>query len=133
MSSIDRAVGGHDMNRNRSFRVITAVLILAILFLVRGTVFSKEQNERAEANRYYAVLEKEYLRQAKDMLEQDGYGNCGVTVTWVAAEDGSREYTVCLHHKKLQKLSEKDRNDVISRLSGMEFDRDSCSFSYLIG
>jgi cell division protein FtsI/penicillin-binding protein 2 len=119
-------------NQNRGFGVITVVLILAILFLVKGTVFSREQDGRAEANRYYSVLEKEYLRQTKDMLEQDGYDNCGVTVTWVAAEDGSREYTVCLHHRKLQKLSRQEQTVMIDRLSEMEFDRESCSFTYSI-
>jgi hypothetical protein len=122
-----------NMNRNRGFVVITVVLILAILFFVRGTAFSKEQSERGEANRYYAVLEKEYLRHTKEVLEQEGYGNCGVTVTWVAAEDGSREYTVLLHHRKFQKLNEKDKKAMVSRLSGSEFDRESCRFSYLIG
>jgi hypothetical protein len=77
-------------NQNRGFAVITAVLILAILFFVRGTAFSKEQNERGEANRYYAVLEQEYISRTKDALEQEGYDNCGVTVTWVTAEDGGR-------------------------------------------
>jgi hypothetical protein len=120
------------MNRSRSFRVITVVLILAILFFVRGTVFCKEQNGRAEANRYYTVLEKEYLRQTKEALEQEGYGNCGVTVTWVAAEDGSREYTVLLHHRKLQKLSTQEQTVIIGRLSEMEFDSGNCTFSYSI-
>jgi cell division protein FtsI/penicillin-binding protein 2 len=122
-----------NQNQNRGFAVITVVLILAILFCVRGTVFSKEQDKRAEMNRYYAVLEKEYLRQTKDILEQEGYDNCGVTVTWVAAEDGSRDYTVQLHHRKLKKLDEQDKNAVVMRLSGAEFDRESCRFSYLIG
>jgi hypothetical protein len=120
-------------NQNRVFGVITAVLILAILFFVRGTAFSKEQSERGEANRYYAALEQEYISRTKDALEQEGYGNCGVTVTWVAAEDGRREYTVLLHHKKFQKLNEKDKNAMVSRLSVSEFDRESCRFSYLIG
>jgi hypothetical protein len=119
-------------NQNRSFVVITVVLILAILFFARGTAFSKEQSGRAETNRYYAVLEEEYLRRMKDMLEKDGYDNCGVTVTWVAAEDGSREYTVCLHHRKLQKLSRQEQTVMIDRLSEMEFDRESCSFTYSI-
>jgi hypothetical protein len=121
-----------DRKQNRGFEVITVVLILAILFFVKGTVFSKERNECAEANQHYTAMEKEYLRQTKDALEQEGYGNCGVTVTWVAAEDGSREYTVLLHHRKLQKLSTQEQTVIIGRLSEMEFDSGNCSFSYAI-
>lgn len=116
----------------KGFGVVAVVLIMVILFCVKGTVFSKEQNERAEANRYYSVMEKEYLRQTKDILEQEGYDNCGVTVTWVSSEDGSREYTVLLHHKKLQKLGRQEQTVIIGRLSEMEFDSGNCSFSYSI-
>lgn len=114
----------------RGFGVITVLLILVIVFCVKGTVFSKEKQERATENHYYAALEKEYREQAKELLEEQGYHNCGVTMTRVTMEDRSREYTVLLHHRKLQKLSEVERERLVDTLSDMEFDHEICSFVY---
>lgn len=114
----------------KGFEVITVVLIMVIVFCVKGTVFSKENSERAKANRYYAVLEDEYLDHTKNLLEEKGYNNCGVTMTRMTMEDGSREYTVLLHHRKLQKLSAEEKDKLIRLLSNMEFDSDICKFCY---
>lgn len=110
--------------------MITVLLILVIAFCVKGTVFSKENHERARENHYFAALEEEYLKQAKGLLEEQGYHNCGVTMTRVTLENGSREYTVLLHHRKLQKLSEVERERLVDTLSDMEFDHEICSFAY---
>lgn len=114
----------------RGFGVITVILVLVIVFCVKGTVFSKENNERAKANRYYALLEDAYLEEARQLLEEQGYSNCGVTMTRITEADGSREYTVLLHHRKLQKLSAEEKDVLISSLSDMEFDNEICRFCY---
>lgn len=114
----------------RGFGVITVLLVIVIVFCVKGTVFSKENNERAKANRYYAVLEDEYLKETRQLLEEHGYQNCGVTMTRITEADGSREYTVLLHHRKLQKLSAEEKSAVISSLSDMEFNNEICKFFY---
>lgn len=114
----------------RGFGVITVLLILVIAFCVKGTVFSKENHERAKENHYFAVLEDEYLEQAKGLLEKQGYHNCGVTMTRVTLEDGSREYTVLLHHRKLQKLAVEEREELLEALCTMEFSHGTCSFVY---
>ena len=114
----------------RGFGVITVLLILVIAFCVKGTVFSKENHERARENHYFAALEDEYLKQTKGLLEEQGYHNCGVTMTRVTLENGSREYTVLLHHRKLQKLSKDEKERLVDTLSDMEFDDELCSFVY---
>lgn len=114
----------------RRFGLITVVLIMVLVFCVKGTVFSKEENERAQANRHYAVLEDEYLEHTKNVLEEKGYNNCGVTMTRVTMEDGSREYTVLLHHRRFRNLSISERDEVISSLAALEFDRNRCKFCY---
>lgn len=112
------------------FGIITVLLVLVIVFCIRGTVFSKENDKRARENQYYAVMQDEYVKQAKQRMEEQGYSNCGVTVTWVVQSDGSREYTVLLHHRKLEKLSPEEKGEVIRSLSDMEFGRGTCRFRY---
>lgn len=114
----------------KEFGIITVLLVLVIVFCVKGTVFSKEKDERARENRYYAVLEDEFRKGTKSVLEENGYKDCGVTMTRVTMPDGSREYTVLLHHRKLQRLNEKEKEEVISSLSDMEFEGDVCKFCY---
>lgn len=114
----------------RGFGVIIVLLVLVIVFCVKGTVFSMENNERAKANRYYAVLEDEYLEEARQLLEEQGYNNCGVTMTRITEADGRREYTVLLHHRKFENLSAEEKSEVISSLTDMEFDSGICKFCY---
>ncbi len=110
------------------FGIITLFLVLVIAFSLKGVAMSKENNGRAEANRYYAALEKEFLKQAKQTLEEQGYSNCGVTMTRVTNEDGSREYTVLLHHKKLEWLGQADRDSLTNMLAAKGFADGVCTF-----
>lgn len=111
--------------------VITAVLlILVTVFCVRGTVLCKESDERATANRYYAALEDEYREEVRRTLEEQGYDDCGITMTRVTAADGSREYKVLLHHRKFEKLTTQEKNAVTAALSEMEFGDGVCKFWY---
>ena len=91
---------------------------------------SKENNERARQNRYYAALEKEYLTRTQALLEEEGYRNCGINMRRVTYEDGSREYTVLLHHRKLDRLSAEAKTVLEKQLSEKEFTDETCSFRY---
>ena len=110
------------------FGIITLFLVLVIAFSLKGVAMSKENNGRAEANRYYAALEKEFLKQAKQTLEEQGYSNCGVTMTRVTNEDGSREYTVLLHHRKFEWLRQADRDSLTDMLAAKGFTDGVCTF-----
>ena len=114
----------------RRFAVLTILLLLVIIFCVKGTVMSKENNERARQNHYYAVLEKEYLMRTQSLLEEEGYRNCGINMRRVTYEDGSREYTVLLHHRKLDRMSSEEKMVLEELLSKKEFRDEACSFRY---
>ncbi len=115
----------------RGYRIFTAVLILIIIFGIKGTVMSKENAKlRAEQNRYYAAMEAEYREKTQELLEREGYRNCGINLTWIAYEDGRREYTLLLHHRKLDRLSAAERAVLQSRLTETEFQEEACSFRY---
>lgn len=119
--------------RRKGFGILTILLILATVFCIKGTVMSKESNNDGRKNRYYAALEQEYLDQTRLILEEEGFRNCGVNLRWVADGDGSREYTVLLHHRKLNHMSEEEREALADRLSDTEFEDEMCHFYYIIG
>ena len=119
--------------RGKLFGVLTVILVLIIVFCIKGTVMSRENNEREKINRHYAVLEQEYRERTREILEEQGLGNCGVNIRWVDEGDGSREYTVLLHHRRLDCMTEEEKFVLTDMLAEMEFDDEACSFSYVIG
>lgn len=116
--------------RGKLFGVLTVILVLIIVFCVKGTVLSRESVERGKKNHYYAVLEREYLDRTQQLLEEEGLKGCGVNLRWVSDGDGSREYTILLHHRKLNRMSEEEKSVLTDMLTEMEFQDEACSFRY---
>lgn len=117
---------------NKVFGVITVLLVLIIFFCVKGTVMSMGNGGDNRQNKYYAVLEQEYLGKVNRLLEEEGVPNCGINLRWIADEEGSREYTVILHHRRLERMSGQEQTDLTDRLTGAEFQDAACSFRYVI-
>ena len=114
----------------KGFSILTILLVLVIIFCVKGTVMSKENDEKVRQNQYYAALEQDYLVRTRQLLDEEGYGSCGINLTRVTYEDGRREYTVLLHHRRLERLSDEEKLGLESLLSQTEFQNEMCSFCY---
>lgn len=119
--------------RGKLFGVLTVILVLIIVFCVKGTVMSRENAERGKKNRYYAMLEQEYLDRTRQFLKEEGLQGCGMNIRWVADGDGRREYTILIHHKKLNRMTEEEKSVLTDMLTQMEFQDEACSFCYVIG
>lgn len=118
---------------NKVFGALTVLLVLIILFCVKGTVMSRNHGGHERQNKYYAVLEREYLEKTRQLLNEEGFSNCGINLRWVADNEGRREYTIILHHRRLERMSDREQADLTDRLSEEEFQDDACSFCYVIG
>lgn len=116
--------------RRKSFWIFTVLFIILMIFCVKGTAMSMGNRERARENCYYADLEHEYVEKTHSLLEKKGYDNCGVNMTRVTYEDGSREYTILLHHRKLDRLTKEEKVTLMNLLSEAEFRDEICSFRY---
>ena len=119
--------------RGKGFGILTVILVLIIVFCIKATVMSRENTTGSKNNRYYAVLEEEYLNRVRQMLEEEGFCNCGINLRWIADVDGTREYTMILHHRYLERMSAREMAELTDRLTEAEFQDDVCSFSYVIG
>ena len=91
---------------NIAFYVTTAMLILIIGMCVGGTVKSGGRNETQRIEN--RVQEQQLLTQMRQYLNENGYRNSGVTLTYVTDEDGSCDYTFTIHHKKIDAMSEEE-------------------------
>lgn len=106
---------------NRGLSLMTAVVVLVSAFCVSGTVMSKERNDYTQKNKRYALLEDAFKERAKGILEERGYRNSGVTITWTRGGDGARSYRVEIHHRGIERLDDDERERLAEALCSEEF------------
>ena len=118
--------------RRKWFCILTVLLVLVTVFCIKGTVTSRESDNCDRQSRYYVALEQEYLDRTRLLLAEEGFRDCGVNIRWVAEGDGSREYTVLLYHRKLNRMPEEEKAALAEMLSDAEFGDEMCCFYYII-
>lgn len=106
------------------FGMITALLFLSAVFCVSGTIMSREKQERSQENARYVLLEDTFKESARRTLEEQGYHNSGLTVTWTREGDGRRSYRVEIHHKRLQELEAREQAQLTEILLCGDFCRE---------
>ena len=92
---------------NVAFYVVTVVLILIIILCVGGTARSESRDEAQRVEN--RVQEQQLLTDVRQYLKDNGYANSGVTLTYVTDADGDPEYTFTIHHKRINDMSEEER------------------------
>lgn len=112
------------------FGIITLFLVFVISLCVTGTVQSRSSAEGERDRTNYHAVEKDFRRQIRNILEEEGFGECGITMTWTSAEAGSRSYQVLIHHRKFAGMDGQEREQLAERLAACEFDHSQCEFVY---
>ncbi len=113
-----------------SFMAVTICLVLVTAFCVVQTVKSRRALDMQELECYYQAKEKEMVRETRDFLQEEGYKNSGVTLTRVVDNEGKRQYTMTIHHGKIDKMDERARESLKGELSALAFEEEGCSFSH---
>lgn len=101
--------------RKYGFGAATMLLVLFIAFCVRGTVMSKENMCHMEDNERYAVWEGRFIEKTRSTLTSQGYPDSGITMTWVK-KDGKRTYTVAVHHRRIERLTKEEQEQLAEML-----------------
>ena len=99
---------------NVAFYVVTVVLILIIVLCVGGTARSESRDEAQRVEN--RVQEQQLLTDVRQYLKDNGYANSGVTLTYVTDADGDPEYTFTIHHKRINDMSEEERETFSAEL-----------------
>lgn len=113
-----------------AFTVATIGLIAVIAFLVSATVISQSDIGAQELENYYRQQEKELLQETKEFLTEMGFKNSGVTLTRVVDEEGKREYTFTIHHGKIDKMDEAERDELADILFASAEIDENCTFCH---
>jgi hypothetical protein len=107
---------------------ITFILVIISALCISGTVISQEKGKSRVKEQYYRQIEQEYIKEMRAFLTECGYKNSGVTMTYILAENGSRQYTVTIHHKKISALDEVHKQQLKQECKSVIFPVEDCSF-----
>lgn len=110
------------------FVLFTLVLILCIAFFIDGTVVSQANDKVTVDEEYYQVLEEEYVKEVRSFLTQQGFENSGINLTMVADTEGNRNYCMQLHHKRMERLTKAQQEELLESVKAMSFKVAGCSF-----
>ena len=111
---------------------ITVVLLLTLIavFCSAGTVMSRTDLSVQEVEGYYREKEESLVDAVKEFLNKEGFLYSGVMLTRVIAADGSREYTLTIHHGKIDRLDEENRLLLMKELEKMVFEDADCTLRH---
>lgn len=106
---------------NLGFAAVTILLILLTALCFAGTVASRTTLDSSELEGYYRQQEEQLVSRARDFLEEQGFVYSGVMLTRVVEADGSRAYTLTVHHSEIDRMSAPEREALAERLEGLAF------------
>ncbi len=110
--------------------IITIVLALVIAFGISGTVIGQSKGCDRDRERYYRTAEQEYVQEIRNLLEEKGYCNSGITMNRVIEEDGTREYTITIHHRRIDRLCDEQKDALIAECQSIAFPVENCNFCH---
>ena len=117
-------------SKNSFLTAASVILIFIIFFCSTETVMSQNKTDDRRTRQYYAAMEEEYKTKISQMLNEKGFVNSGVNIRWVSDGDGTRIYTVIIHHRKINTLDDYDKDELLHELAGLEFTDENCRFRY---
>lgn len=112
------------------FWALTVFLVLVSALCITGTVMSRSNPGGREIENYYMALEKQLVCDTREYLNKSGFPNSGVTLTRVVNENGMREYTMTVHHGKIDRMDENSRQILKEALSQFVFAEENCTFCH---
>ncbi len=113
-----------------SFGITVLLAVLVLLFCIKETAMSRDRADAGGKKQYYALMEEEYYAGIRHLLDEKGYRNSGITIRWVSDGQGTRDYMVLIHHRKIEGLDQQDKENLMRELSETEFADKQCTFHY---
>lgn len=110
------------------FWAVTIILVIVTALCCAGTVMSRTDFSERELEYYYRERERQLVEGAREYLGEQGYENSGVMLTRVVDADGSREYTLSIHHSRIAGLSDEEREQLTEELQEITFVGQDCVF-----
>ena len=103
--------------------IVVALVIAVVTFITTSiTVTSCKKGAASDNAAYYHQLEQAYVKEARKVMNEQGYFDAGITMTRRMNEAGDRIYTVKVHHNRLNNASFEKTNELMELLSNIPFE-----------
>ena len=100
------------------FAIIATIGILSLIFKIDA---DGQENIAKSRSAYFHELEGRYKEVLKHSLENEGMYNAGINITSIINIDGTRVYTVKIHHEKYDNFDECKRQEILESLGAISF------------
>ena len=90
------------MKKMAMVMVAAVILVMGISMTVKAA--NGKETTVAISNEEYKKMEQEYKKEVQLILLEKGCKDAGITLTYVTDADCNREYTITVHHGKLEKM-----------------------------
>ena len=117
--------------KNIVYGILSVVLVIGLLI---GFTFvsSGASDTSAEARcEYLKARTDEYKAIIRDYIRESPYENAGVTVTYVTEGDRARVYSVRLHHRIFESMSNEEKQELSANIAGLSFYDPDCTFEVI--
>lgn len=112
------------------FAAATLLLVMVAALSFVGTAICRAGSGREEQENLYREMEEQLIRDTREYLDLQGFPNSGVMLNRVVEADGSREYTLTVHHRTIDRMTEQERAELSAALTEFEFEDDVSRFWY---
>ena len=96
--------------------LVVAVFVLAFTIGMSAKAASFKEDSRVLSEKQYRTMEEEYINEVRMILLEKGCKNAGIALTYVEDAIGNREYTVTIHHTRLEKMNNQELALLKSRM-----------------
>lgn len=124
----------HSINANHipkiaTYFVATLWLVIILALSSAKVVSSREKLAQQELDRYFCQMEKETVKEVRNILGSQGYINSGVTLTRITDVEGQVEYVLNIHHERLYQIDDEERQELVEKLDDISAKR---GYTFLI-
>lgn len=109
---------------------MTVIFVFIISLCIGGTVQSQSKEKQRFDHEAYLDMEREYLENVRDVLEQHECRNSGITMTYILDQDGIRYYELLIHHKYIDRMANIQKEELLQELREITFPDNTCVFHF---
>lgn len=116
------------MRKNIAFFITTFILILITAFCMGSVALGMSKDHARADEAYFTSMERTYVERAREILREAGLDDAGVMLTYVRESDGSRVYTLSVHHMSYERMGSAEREALSKSLEDSCFEAENCTF-----
>lgn len=116
--------------KNILFYAVTALLVMVSAFCVAMTAVSQSRAADQKMEAFYREKEKTLVKEVRSFLNEEGFQDSGVALTRMVDGEGQREYTVTVHHDRIDRMDAKSREILRAELAELDFEEEGCFFRH---